>query len=205
MVPTIIATRASSSSAAAGMLGQNHGNASLITYASRLGVSVINEIYFSNPAMTSPSQLQLISTTSDDDLNSLSININFNHESDVGVGEKIISNILLPLVCLCGIAGILLTIIVLSQKHMSTSTNCYLLALSSTDLVFLAMLTISLIQMIRFQSSDSHIVLQVYVHFAPVFMKIALMASIWLTVMLAVERYVAICQPFLAAKVRVLL
>lgn len=151
--------------------------------------------------MTSPNQFQLISTASDDDLNSLSINTNLNHESDVGVGEKVISNILQPLVCLCGIAGILLTIIVLSQKQMSTSTNCYLLALSSTDLVFLAMLTI--MHMIRFQSSDSHIIVQVYVNFAPVFMKIALMASIWLTVMLAVERYVAICQPFLAAKVRV--
>ncbi len=38
------------------------------------------------------------------------------------------------------------------------------------------------------------VVTQIYVTYATIFMHMFLMASIWLTVMLAVERYIAICR-----------
>ena len=116
--------------------------------------------------------------------------------------DLVVSRILLPIVCLCGIAGILLTIIVLSQKHMSTSTNCYLLALSAVDLVFLVLLTTTMLYHVV-DKNDEHVrnIMEIYITLASVVMMVFLMASIWLTVVLAIERYVAICQPFLAAKV----
>lgn len=119
-------------------------------------------------------------------------------------GDTVISNIILPIVCLCGIAGIVLTIIVLSQKHMSTSTNCYLVALSSADLAFLVLLTTSLLEEPVHSEHSGRQYLELYITFASIFMKITLMASIWLTVVLALERYLAICRPFLAAKVSLL-
>lgn len=121
-----------------------------------------------------------------------------------GYMDTVISGVLLPVVCLCGIAGILLTIIVLSHKHMSTSTNCYLLALSSADLIFLALLTTSLLEGLVHSEHSARPLLEIYIEFAAKFMKVTLMASIWLTVTLTVERYVAICQPFLASKVSVI-
>jgi hypothetical protein len=53
---------------------------------------------------------------------------------------KVVGHFVLPVICVFGIVGILLTVIVLSQKDMMTSTNCYLLALSVADLLFLVML-----------------------------------------------------------------
>lgn len=52
----------------------------------------------------------------------------------------VVGHYVLPFICVFGIVGILLTVIVLSQKNMTTSTNCYLLALSIADLLFLVML-----------------------------------------------------------------
>lgn len=52
----------------------------------------------------------------------------------------VIGRFVLPLICMFGIVGIVLTVIVLSQKNMTTSTNSYLLALSIADLLFLIML-----------------------------------------------------------------
>lgn len=54
--------------------------------------------------------------------------------------STVVGHFLLPVICLFGIVGILLTVIVLSQKSMTTSTNSYLLASSIADLLFLVML-----------------------------------------------------------------
>jgi hypothetical protein len=54
--------------------------------------------------------------------------------------STVVGHFLLPVICLFGIVGILLTVIVLSQKNMTTSTNSYLLASSIADLLFLVML-----------------------------------------------------------------
>ena len=69
-------------------------------------------------------------------------------DGSAGSGEASLSDALetavyravLPVICVFGVLGILLTLIVLSRKTMRTSTNCYLMALSIADLVFLALL-----------------------------------------------------------------
>ena len=111
-----------------------------------------------------------------------------------------IYQIVLPVICACGILGIILTVIVLSRKNMTTSTNCYLMALAVADLLFLVLLATILMNQVGLPHSQAAYYFQIYVAYAVILMNICLIASSWLTVMLAIERYVAICQPFLAAR-----
>ena len=104
--------------------------------------------------------------------------------------------VVLPIICTFGIVGILLTLVVLSRKSMRTSTNCYLMALSVADLMFLVLLASLFVYNQAYQS----ITFPIYATYAGIMASVALMASVWLTVVLAVERYVAICHPFLAAR-----
>ena len=112
----------------------------------------------------------------------------------------IIHRIILPAICACGILGIILTVIVLSHKNMYTSTNCYLMALSFADLIFLLIMATTLVDNQFVPDSKAYYRYVIYVTYSAIFMHIFLLASIWLTVMLAVERFIAICRPFLANK-----
>ena len=114
---------------------------------------------------------------------------------------KIIRDIILPIICACGILGIILTVVVLSRKHMSTSTNCYLMGLAFADLFFLITFATRLGEsLFPSRNGNSFYLFLTYATFAAIFMNIFLLMSIWITVMLAIERYIAICQPFMAAK-----
>ena len=117
------------------------------------------------------------------------------------VAVTVIRHYILPIICSFGILGIILTVIVLSRKNMCTSTNCHLTALAIADLLFLVLLATRLIDNQLTPFTQSFYYFSIYMSYAVIFMLVFLMASIWLTVMLAVERYIAICQPFLAAKV----
>ena len=117
--------------------------------------------------------------------------------SAVDSASSVVYRTVLPIICTFGIVGILLTLIVLSRKSMRTSTNCYLMALSVADLAFLVLLASLFVHSGAHESNTFH----VYAVYAAVMTSVTLMASIWLTVMLAIERYVAICRPFLASRV----
>ena len=116
--------------------------------------------------------------------------------SGLDTASTVVYRIVLPVICTFGVAGILLTLIVLSRKSMRTSTNCYLMALSVADLAFLLLLASLFVHGAAQDSSAFHI----YAVYAAIMTNVALMASIWLTVLLAVERYVAICRPFLTSR-----
>ena len=109
----------------------------------------------------------------------------------------------LPVICACGILGIMLTVIVLSRKNMKTSTNCYLIALAIADLLFLIIFATYLPTKSPSLMQDSHAysIFAIYISYAVILMNVFLISSSWLTVMLAIERYIAICRPFLAARV----
>lgn len=110
-----------------------------------------------------------------------------------------------PVVCVFGIAGIILTVVVLSRKTMRTSTNCYLIALSLADLFYLTLLALMLTNGSTTSESANggdipHLLVMIYNTYASILMQVLLMTSVWLTVILAVERYVAICRPFAAVR-----
>ena len=60
--------------------------------------------------------------------------------SSLDHAHTIIQHVILPLICACGLLGLVLTLLVLCQKTMRTSTNCYLTALAVADLLFLLLL-----------------------------------------------------------------
>ncbi|XP_061167984.1 fibropellin-1-like isoform X2 [Saccostrea echinata] len=107
-------------------------------------------------------------------------------------------NVFQPTACAIGIIGIVLTVVVLGRKNMTTSTNSYLTALAIADLGFL----VSLVSMfMASEHMDVEFYYKYYVYsstIAPIFVETFLMASVWLTVVLAVERYIAICHPLKA-------
>jgi len=117
--------------------------------------------------------------------------------STLDTASTVIYRVVLPVICTFGIVGILLTLVVLSRKSMRTSTNCYLMALSVADLAFLVLIASLFVHSAAHHSES----FQIYAVYAAIMANVTLMASIWLTVVLAIERYVAICRPFLAARV----
>lgn len=108
-------------------------------------------------------------------------------------------DVVIPLICVLGMAGLLLTIVVLKRKNMTTSANCYLLGLTVADFLFLLLFLTRYAERLFEPDSPQLYLFHVYVTFSAIFMNVFVMASTWITVLLALERYVAICRPFLAA------
>ena len=139
------------------------------------------------------------------DINASHLNVT-NYDMFAGLNDShmraifALDHVILPIICACGILGIILTIIVLSHKNMSTSTNCYLMALAIADLIFLVLLIPRLAENQFEPFSQAYNTYVIYTVYSIDIGFMFLLASIWLTVMLAVERYIAVCRPFLATK-----
>ncbi|XP_063447601.1 sex peptide receptor-related protein 2-like [Mytilus trossulus] len=114
-------------------------------------------------------------------------------------GMEIFINIFLPILCVSGIVGIILTVIVLSRKNMCTSTNTYLMSLAVADLGFLCLVGCRSLD--RHLSGKALYSFYAFYEYAQIFIHTFLLSSVWLTVMLAVERYIAICHPLKAISI----
>lgn len=99
-------------------------------------------------------------------------------------------------VLILAVFGIMLTLFVLCRKHMCTSTNCYFISLAIADLGFLLLFATRWLE-----TELDYILYDVYFRYAMIFLSTFLMASVWVTVMLAIERYIAICHSLRASSI----
>ncbi|CAH1776114.1 unnamed protein product [Owenia fusiformis] len=101
-----------------------------------------------------------------------------------------------PILCVLGITGNALILIVLATKKMQTSTNVILGALSVSDMFkllndFLYFLTILLL---RFYEAKGKVMLAYLYPYAHYIFNMTACTSAWLTISVAVERYVMVCH-----------
>ena len=110
-----------------------------------------------------------------------------------------LNGVLTNIVVIMGLIGNLLTIVILSQRAMRSSTNHYLTALAFWDSVVLicTFLLIGLIG-VEFEAYANNVHPYIVAYIYPVAL-IAQTATIWLTVSFTVERYIAVCHPLKAA------
>ena len=101
-----------------------------------------------------------------------------------------------PIVCLFGLTGNVLSIIVLSQRKMMTSTNTYLIALAVSDGIKLIndsfyFLVILLLHVDPPAGESAYGYLYPYAHY---FFNMSVCITAWLTVSVAAERYILVCH-----------
>ncbi|XP_029653079.1 sex peptide receptor-like [Octopus sinensis] len=115
--------------------------------------------------------------------------------SDVDARHVLVEGVLPP-ACICGIVGIIITLIILSHKHMATSTNTYLIGLAAADLMFLIIVSLRLWG-VMVSHSDLN-TWEIFTAYSEIFLRMFNLISVWMIVMLAVERFIAICIPYKA-------
>ena len=102
-----------------------------------------------------------------------------------------------PIICFYGLMGNIFIIIVFAQKSMFTSTNVYLMALAVSDMIKLIndslyFLTVLLSHTHPPSGNKAFGYLYPYAHFI---FNMSVCVSSWLTVSVAVERYILVCHP----------
>ncbi|CAL1531229.1 unnamed protein product, partial [Lymnaea stagnalis] len=105
--------------------------------------------------------------------------------------------VIYPLVCFPGVVGNILTIFVLSRRNMQTSTNAFLSALAVADSIKLINDILYFFVIVFMRTSTrlgnmSYGYLYPYAHFV---FSLSVCVSSWLTVSVAVERYIMVCHP----------
>lgn len=111
-----------------------------------------------------------------------------------------INGVVTNMVVILGLIGNILTIVILSQRAMRSSTNYYLSALAVWDSIVLVS-TVFLIGLPGVSNMNDYM-RYVFAYVVSYFYPLALIAqtaTIWLTVSFTVERYIAVCHPLKAA------
>ncbi|CAH1775636.1 unnamed protein product [Owenia fusiformis] len=113
------------------------------------------------------------------------------------LSQFIAALICFPIICTFGIIGNILSLIVLQQKKMSSSTNTFLSAMAIADSIKLIndeiYFVVILMQRYNPEMSQTGFVhIYPYSHFV---FNCAMLITSWITVSVAVERYISVCHP----------
>ncbi|XP_035537365.1 thyrotropin-releasing hormone receptor b [Morone saxatilis] len=116
--------------------------------------------------------------------------------TDYSIQYKVISSVLLFVICALGIVGnVMVILVVLTTKHMRTPTNCYLVSLAVADLMVLTAAGVPSI-------TDSIFETWVFGHYGCLcityFQYLGINASSCSITAFTIERYIAICHPIKA-------
>ena len=108
--------------------------------------------------------------------------------------------ILYPAICIPGLIGNVLTLIVLNMKNMKTSTNAFLAALAISDSIKLINDLIYFVVLVLFRTNpkSGQIAFVNIYPFAHFIFNISTCVSSWLTVSVATERFILVCYPIKA-------
>ncbi|XP_060077344.1 nociceptin receptor-like [Ylistrum balloti] len=104
--------------------------------------------------------------------------------------------IIYPIVCMVGIIGNTLTLIVLGHKDMRTATNVYLSSLAVSDTIKLLndlMYFVLVVLKVENLDDDNKIIFNFYPYAHYIF-NMSVCVTAWLTVSVAVDRYIAVCH-----------
>ncbi|XP_026156753.1 thyrotropin-releasing hormone receptor b [Mastacembelus armatus] len=116
--------------------------------------------------------------------------------TDYSIQYKVISSLLLFVICAFGIVGnVMVILVVLTTKHMRTPTNCYLVSLAVADLMVLIAAGLPTV-------TDSIFGSWVFGHYGCLcityFQYLGINASSCSITAFTIERYIAICHPIKA-------
>lgn len=111
--------------------------------------------------------------------------------------------IIYPVLCFPGIVGNILSLIVLFHRNMATSTNVYLAALAISDTLKLINDALYFVVIIlKRTNEDPEGMVMAYLYpYAHYVFNVAVCVTAWLTVSIAVERYISVCHPTKAVSV----
>ncbi|GFO01462.1 FMRFamide receptor-like [Plakobranchus ocellatus] len=105
--------------------------------------------------------------------------------------------IVYPIMCIIGLTGNLLALIVLNHRDMRTSTNVYLSSLAVSDFIKLLNDLLYFI-IVAVAQSDKPLSERIMFSMYPVahyVFNMSVCVTAWLTVSVAVERYISVCHP----------
>ena len=130
----------------------------------------------------------------------------FQSNTSLDIAREVLGTIIIPAICIFGLIGNSLTLVVLTRKRLKSScdgtertVNIGLIALAVSDLLCcLCLLPPGLF------SKGSHFTyptlsfVMIYIGYGEAFVNTFMLTSTWLTVIMATSRYLAICHPFRA-------
>ena len=113
------------------------------------------------------------------------------------ISQFVTGVILYPTICIPGLIGNILTLIVLFQPNMRNSTNAFLSALAVADSIKLLndILYFSVLLLFRTNKSAASVAYGYIYPYAHFVFNMSACVSSWMTVSVAVERYMMVCHP----------